>query len=73
MVHIYYPSWSGKSIQIPLILSSSEQGQEAPKLLSSSMQSNISANVISNVPMDSSLNTIPVQQAEDHTGENLNL
>ena len=73
VVHIYCPSCSGKSSQIPLILSPSQQGQEAPKLLSSSTKSNISANVISNVPMDSSLNTIPVHQAEDHTGENLKL
>ncbi|PON49121.1 Double-stranded RNA-binding domain containing protein [Parasponia andersonii] len=58
-----------KSSQSPLILLPSQRGQESPQLLYSCLQSNISANVIPNVPMNLSSCTIPVQQVEDCTGK----
>ncbi|PON41555.1 Double-stranded RNA-binding domain containing protein [Trema orientale] len=58
-----------KSSQSPLVLLPSQLGQEAPQLLSSCLLSNISANVIPNVPMNLSSCTIPVQQVEDCTGK----
>lgn len=70
---VFMPSCSGKSSQVPLILSPSQQGQEDPDLLSSCLQSNISANDRPSEPKNLGPITIPAQQAEDHTGQILKL
>ncbi|EXB31234.1 Double-stranded RNA-binding protein 4 [Morus notabilis] len=54
-----------RSSQIPLVMPSSFQGQEASKFLSSPAQSNTAANLLQHIKP-----TAPVQQAKDRTGEN---
>ncbi|XP_024024703.1 double-stranded RNA-binding protein 4 [Morus notabilis] len=53
-----------RSSQIPLVMPSSFQGQEASKFLSSPAQSNTAANLLQHIKP-----TAPVQQAKDRTGE----